>query len=45
LSSFLNDVLSVSQKVKETYVFFNNCYRGQAAMNALEFKKMLEERV
>ncbi|MCD6552024.1 DUF72 domain-containing protein [Thermotoga sp.] len=45
LSSFLNDVLNISRKVKETYAFFNNCYKGQAAINALEFKKMLEERV
>lgn len=28
-------------KVKKVHIFFNNCHHGQAAKNALEFKKML----
>ena len=29
-------------KVKKTYFFFNNCHLGQAARNALEFKRMFD---
>ncbi|PLV60283.1 DUF72 domain-containing protein [Thermotoga sp. KOL6] len=42
LNLLLKDVKDISQKVEETYVFFNNCYKGQAAINALQFKEMLE---
>jgi uncharacterized protein YecE (DUF72 family) len=45
LKTLFEDVVELSRRVKETYVFFNNCYKGQAAMNALQFKKMMEERV
>ncbi len=30
---------------KETYVFFNNHYRGKGALNALQFKELLGEEV
>lgn len=33
------------QKGKETYVFFNNHYRGKGALNALQMKELLGEEV
>ncbi len=33
--------LSAKRKVKAAYVFFNNCYEGQAASNAMNMKRML----
>jgi uncharacterized protein YecE (DUF72 family) len=43
----LRDVLSqwsaVSAGVDKVYTFFNNCHRGQAALNAEAFKRILDE--
>ncbi len=33
----------LKKKVKTAYVFFNNCHEGQAATNAGQFLKMLED--
>ena len=43
LKDFMSDILSLSEKVPKTMVFFNNCHAGQAAKNAIEIAKMLLE--
>jgi len=42
LRRFANDVLEFLKEGTEVYVYFNNCYMGQAVNNALRFRKMLE---
>ncbi len=44
----LGEIMERIKKIhqgKETYVFFNNHYRGKGALNALQFKELLGERV
>ncbi len=41
LSAFAKDVKEISKKVKNTFVFFNNCHEGKAAKNAKTFKEMI----
>lgn len=41
LEEWRNKIFKLKAKVKKVYIFFNNCHHGQAAKNALEFKKML----
>ncbi|MCD6450482.1 MAG: DUF72 domain-containing protein [Thermotogaceae bacterium] len=41
LLSFAGDVNQLSKKVKITAVFFNNCHKGSAALNALKLRKIL----
>ena len=42
LKKFAKDVRRSMEKVKEVFVFFNNCHRGSAVINALDFSKMLK---
>lgn len=41
LDEILNKVKDVVKEAVKTYVYFNNCPRGQALQNALMFKKIL----
>ncbi len=41
---FKEDILKLSRMVRETYVFFNNCYQGQAVRNAQTLLRWLEGR-
>ena len=43
LKEFLPDIGKISQKTAKTLVFFNNCYSGAAAKNAVQMAKMLAE--
>jgi len=43
LKKFAKDVRRSMEEVKEVFVFFNNCHRGSAVINALDFSKMLRE--
>lgn len=40
LMSFVRDVKDVLESVSDVFVFFNNCYRGNAVRNALRFKEL-----
>jgi len=42
LKKFAKDVRRSMEEVKEVFVFFNNCHRGSAVINALDFSKMLK---
>jgi len=37
------DVLTILERVKKLYLFFNNCHHGQAAQNALDMKSLFLE--
>jgi len=39
----LPDIGQISQKTTKTLVFFNNCYSGAAAKNAVQMAKLLTE--
>lgn len=41
LSNFARDIKKISKKVKEVAVFFNNCHKGSAALNAIKLKSYL----
>ena len=41
LKEFLPDIGKISQKTAKTLVFFNNCYSGAAAKNAVQMAKLL----
>jgi uncharacterized protein YecE (DUF72 family) len=43
LKEFLPDIGQISQKTAKTLVFFNNCYSGAAAKNAIQMAKLLAE--
>jgi uncharacterized protein YecE (DUF72 family) len=43
LKEFLPDIGQISQKTTKTLVFFNNCYSGAAAKNAVQMAKLLAE--
>jgi uncharacterized protein YecE (DUF72 family) len=43
LKEFLPDIEQISQKTAKTLVFFNNCYSGAAAKNAIQMAKLLAE--
>jgi uncharacterized protein YecE (DUF72 family) len=43
LKEFLPDINTISQKTAKTLVFFNNCYSGAAAKNAVQMAKLLTE--
>jgi uncharacterized protein YecE (DUF72 family) len=43
LRSFLPDIETISKKVPETFLFFNNCYSGAAAKNAVQMAKLLSQ--
>jgi uncharacterized protein YecE (DUF72 family) len=43
LSEFLPDINDISKKTAKTLVFFNNCYAGAAAKNAVQMAKLLKE--
>jgi uncharacterized protein YecE (DUF72 family) len=34
---------NLSEPVDKVYAFFNNCHHGQAAINAEQFKRIVEE--
>ncbi len=42
LKSWREKILKLKNKVKKTYVYFNNCHEGQAAKNAQEFMRILD---
>jgi uncharacterized protein YecE (DUF72 family) len=42
LKSFLPDIRDISRKTSKTLVFFNNCYSGSAAKNAVQMAKLLQ---
>jgi uncharacterized protein YecE (DUF72 family) len=44
LREVLSEWTSLPDPVRKVYTFFNNCHRGQAAINAETFKKMLGQR-
>lgn len=41
LKPFLSDIEEVAKQTKRTFIFFNNCNRGQAAQNAQMMQKLL----
>ncbi|MCK4573270.1 MAG: DUF72 domain-containing protein, partial [candidate division Zixibacteria bacterium] len=41
LKQWREKIEKIKEKVKALYVFFNNCHRGSAAKNALEFMKLV----
>lgn len=43
LEPWKRDVEGILERVMKIYLFFNNCYHGQAAQNALEMKSLLAE--
>jgi len=45
LTELLEGIMTVSPEAKKTLAFFNNCHAGQAAKNALEMVKMLQEKL
>jgi len=42
LREWAEEVRRRREKMRECWVFFNNCHRGQAAQNALQMKMLLE---
>ncbi len=42
LSEWRDKVNKIAAKVKQAYVYFNNCYEGQAVRNATEFMQLLK---
>lgn len=44
LKTWEEDISKILDQVKKIYLFFNNCYHGQAARNALQMKDLLAER-
>jgi uncharacterized protein YecE (DUF72 family) len=44
LKEFIPDIQNISQKTAKTLVFFNNCYSGSAAKNAVQMAKLLQMR-
>lgn len=43
LAEWLPKVRKLASEAERTYIFFNNCHAGHAAVNATEFKQMLAE--
>lgn len=43
LEEWVPKVLHMSQDSEDMYVFFNNCHRGQAAVNAVQMQELLAE--
>ena len=43
LAEWLPRVQQLDSEAEKTYIFFNNCHAGSAAINATEFKRMLAE--
>lgn len=43
MSEWLPKVEELNSEAEKTYIFFNNCHAGSAAVNATEFKQMLAE--
>ena len=43
LSEWVPKVQELDSEAEKTYIFFNNCHAGSAAVNAAEFKQMLAE--
>ncbi|MEE9166465.1 MAG: DUF72 domain-containing protein [Candidatus Neomarinimicrobiota bacterium] len=41
LEQWKDDITGILDRVKKIYLFFNNCYHGQAALNALDMKALL----
>jgi len=41
LREFIPDIQDISKKTAKTLVFFNNCYSGSAAKNAVQMAKLL----
>ena len=43
LSQWKTDVNDMLDPVEKVYLFFNNCYHGQAAQNALQMQSLFAE--
>ncbi len=43
LQTFIPGIRDMSSQAEDTYVLFNNCHRGQAAVNALRMQEILLE--
>ena len=43
MAEWLPKVKDLNSEAQSTYIFFNNCHAGSAAINAAEFKQMLAE--
>jgi uncharacterized protein YecE (DUF72 family) len=41
LKEFIPDIQDISKKTAKTLVFFNNCYSGSAAKNAVQMAQLL----
>ncbi len=41
LKEFIPDIQDISKKTTKTFVFFNNCYSGSAAKNAVQMAKLV----
>jgi len=41
LKSWLSSIVEMDRKTQDMYVVFNNCHRGQAALNATRMKEIL----
>ena len=42
LEQWKQDITGILERVKKLYLFFNNCYHGQAARNAIDMKALFE---
>jgi uncharacterized protein YecE (DUF72 family) len=43
LAEWIPRIRKLADEVKRIYIFFNNCHAGQAAVNATQFKNMLDD--
>ncbi len=43
LNAWVPRIKEMAERAEKTYVFFNNCHRGQAAINALRLIQLVEE--
>ena len=41
MKEFIPDIQDISKKTTKTFVFFNNCYSGSAAKNAVQMAKLV----
>lgn len=45
LQGFVSEIRRMSSQAEDTYVLFNNCHRGQAAVNALRMQEILLDEI
>lgn len=42
IATFVKDISRLTEQAVDTFVFFNNCYRGNAVRDALRLRQMIE---